>query len=188
MLYKNVNCHFSNVKTVFTVYPKLPNILINKFYSLNAVSYFWQLAYPESSGWWFELYLYSWYKSTIYWLWSCTDLLHLLVRSLLCIETGKHCCLRLSWHSEKPALLEDRTIALFKLERTIFDDVGVCLCVCWAESLAKLFSLMDQNSPERVAFVSRALKWSTGGSGKLGHPKLHQLLAVTLWKGNHLIP
>lgn len=59
----------------------------------------------------------------------------------------------------------------------------VRLCVYWAESLAKLFSLMDQNSPERVAFVSRALKWSTGGSGKLGHPKLHQLLAVTLWKG-----
>ncbi|KAG7246400.1 hypothetical protein CRUP_028871, partial [Coryphaenoides rupestris] len=41
---------------------------------------------------------------------------------------------------------------------------------------------MDPNSPERVAFVSRALKWSTGGSSKLGHPKLHQLLAVTLWK------
>lgn len=58
------------------------------------------------------------------------------------------------------------------------------VCICGAENLAKLFSLMDQNSPERVAFVSRALKWSTGGSGKLGHPKLHQLLAVTLWKGN----
>ncbi|XP_075383750.1 Golgi to ER traffic protein 4 homolog isoform X2 [Tenrec ecaudatus] len=50
------------------------------------------------------------------------------------------------------------------------------------ENLDKLFSLMDPNSPERVAFVSRALKWSGGGSGKLGHPKLHQLLAVTLWK------
>ncbi|XP_032315747.1 Golgi to ER traffic protein 4 homolog isoform X5 [Camelus ferus] len=50
------------------------------------------------------------------------------------------------------------------------------------ESLAKLFSLMDPNSPERVAFVSRALKWSSGGSGKLGHPRLHQLLALTLWK------
>ncbi|KAM4024669.1 Golgi to ER traffic protein 4 homolog [Anomaloglossus baeobatrachus] len=50
------------------------------------------------------------------------------------------------------------------------------------ENLAKLFNLMDPNSPERVAFVSRALKWSTGGSGKLGHPKLHQLLAITLWK------
>lgn len=53
-----------------------------------------------------------------------------------------------------------------------------------AEHLAKLFSRMDQNSPERAAFVSRALKWSTGGSSKLGHPKLHQLLALTLWKGN----
>lgn len=61
------------------------------------------------------------------------------------------------------------------------------LLVRGAESLAKLFSLMDQNSPERVAFVSRALKWSTGGSSKLGHPKLHQLLAVTLWKGNRPI-
>ncbi|XP_065098710.1 Golgi to ER traffic protein 4 homolog isoform X1 [Paramisgurnus dabryanus] len=50
------------------------------------------------------------------------------------------------------------------------------------EHLAKLFSLMDPNSPERVAFVSRAIKWSSGGSGKLGHPKLHQLLALTLWK------
>lgn len=41
---------------------------------------------------------------------------------------------------------------------------------------------MDPSSPERVAFVSRALKWSSGGSGKLGHPRLHQLLALTLWK------
>lgn len=57
------------------------------------------------------------------------------------------------------------------------------MSVLFAESLAKLFSLMDPNSPERVAFVSRALKWSSGGSGKLGHPRLHQLLALTLWKG-----
>ena len=57
------------------------------------------------------------------------------------------------------------------------------MCLSFAESLAKLFSLMDPNSPERVAFVSRALKWSSGGSGKLGHPRLHQLLALTLWKG-----
>lgn len=42
---------------------------------------------------------------------------------------------------------------------------------------------MDPNSPERVAFVSRALKWSSGGSGRLGHPRLHQLLALTLWRG-----
>ncbi|KAL8175413.1 UNVERIFIED_CONTAM: Golgi to ER traffic protein 4 [Gekko kuhli] len=55
-------------------------------------------------------------------------------------------------------------------------------CALSAQNLAKVFSLMDPNSPERVAFVSRALKWSSGGSGKLGHPKLHQLLAITLWK------
>lgn len=59
----------------------------------------------------------------------------------------------------------------------------VCTYVFSTEQLVKLFSMMDPKSPERVAFVSRALKWSTGGSGKLGHPKLHQLLAVTLWKG-----
>lgn len=62
------------------------------------------------------------------------------------------------------------------------------LIVSLAENLAKVFSLMDPNSPERVAFVSRALKWSSGGSGKLGHPRLHQLLALTLWKGKHRIP
>lgn len=58
----------------------------------------------------------------------------------------------------------------------------------FAENLAKVFSLMDPNSPERVAFVSRALKWSSGGSGKLGHPRLHQLLALTLWKGGYGVP
>lgn len=57
------------------------------------------------------------------------------------------------------------------------------LSLPFSENLAKLFSLMDPNSPERVAFVSRALKWSSGGSGRLGHPRLHQLLALTLWRG-----
>lgn len=65
--------------------------------------------------------------------------------------------------------------------------VRVCIRVV-LENLAKLFSLMDPNSPERVAFVSRALKWSSGGSGKLGHPRLHQLLALTLWKGRSGAP
>lgn len=57
------------------------------------------------------------------------------------------------------------------------------VCRAVPENLARLFGLMDPSSPERVAFVSRALKWSSGGSGKLGHPRLHQLLALTLWKG-----
>ncbi|XP_026874443.1 Golgi to ER traffic protein 4 homolog isoform X1 [Electrophorus electricus] len=62
-----------------------------------------------------------------------------------------------------------------KVEEDILESVSL-------ENLVKMFSLMDPNSPERVVFVSRALKWSTGGSGKLGHPRLHQLLAVILWK------
>lgn len=61
------------------------------------------------------------------------------------------------------------------------------LFVLFSENLAKLFSLMDPNSPERVAFVSRALKWSSGGSGRLGHPRLHQLLALTLWRGRSAV-
>ncbi|XP_048101488.1 LOW QUALITY PROTEIN: Golgi to ER traffic protein 4 homolog [Alosa alosa] len=64
--------------------------------------------------------------------------------------------------------------SLEKSEAEVEDDI--------LEHLVKLFSLMDPKSPERVAFVSRALKWSTGGPGKLGNPKLHQLLALTLWK------
>lgn len=71
---------------------------------------------------------------------------------------------------------------VFVEDHASLDDI-VCLFFFKSECLVKLFSLMDQNSPERVAFVSRALKWSTGGSGKLGHPRLHQLLALTLWKG-----
>lgn len=69
-----------------------------------------------------------------------------------------------------------------ELSSSVFPWIRVYVHVV-LENLAKLFSLMDPNSPERVAFVSRALKWSSGGSGKLGHPRLHQLLALTLWKG-----
>lgn len=74
-----------------------------------------------------------------------------------------------------------------ELSSSVFLWVRVCIHVV-LENLAKLFSLMDPNSPERVAFVSRALKWSSGGSGKLGHPRLHQLLALTLWKGRSGAP
>lgn len=73
--------------------------------------------------------------------------------------------------------------ALEAADHLIFLNAKYFSILLLLENLAKLFSLMDPNSPERVAFVSRALKWSSGGSGKLGHPKLHQLLAITLWKG-----
>uniref|UniRef100_A0AAQ5XR37 Golgi to ER traffic protein 4 homolog n=1 Tax=Amphiprion ocellaris TaxID=80972 RepID=A0AAQ5XR37_AMPOC len=82
-------------------------------------------------------------------------------------------------HAEARELMYNGALLFFS-----YNQVYAAL-VCFLKNhiiLAKLFGQMDQNSPERVAFVSRALKWSTGGSGKLGHPKLHQLLAVTLWK------
>lgn len=76
-----------------------------------------------------------------------------------------------------------RSSACLRTESCRLPALRVRVCCAVSENLAKLFSLMDPSSPERVAFVSRALKWSSGGSGKLGHPRLHQLLALTLWKG-----
>lgn len=46
-----------------------------------------------------------------------------------------------------------------------------------------LFSLVSHGSPERHQYLVRAVKWSCGDTYKLGHPRLHQLLAQTLWKG-----
>ncbi|XP_066868960.1 Golgi to ER traffic protein 4 homolog isoform X4 [Kogia breviceps] len=80
-------------------------------------------------------------------------------------------------HGQQNSAADLSMLVLESLEKAEVEVVEELL-----ESLAKLFSLMDPNSPERVAFVSRALKWSSGGSGKLGHPRLHQLLALTLWK------
>ncbi|XP_022419182.1 Golgi to ER traffic protein 4 homolog [Delphinapterus leucas] len=80
-------------------------------------------------------------------------------------------------HGQQNSAADLSMLVLESLEKAEVEVVEELL-----ESLAKLFSLMDPNSPERVAFVSRALKWSSGGSGKLGHPRLHQLLARTLWK------
>ncbi|XP_059754318.1 Golgi to ER traffic protein 4 homolog isoform X4 [Balaenoptera ricei] len=80
-------------------------------------------------------------------------------------------------HGQQNSAADLSMLVLESLEKAEAEVVDELL-----ESLAKLFSLMDPNSPERVAFVSRALKWSSGGSGKLGHPRLHQLLALTLWK------
>lgn len=82
-----------------------------------------------------------------------------------------------------PVLEMDFRDVLEAADNLIFLNAKCSSILLLLENLAKLFSLMDPNSPERVAFVSRALKWSSGGSGKLGHPKLHQLLAITLWKG-----
>lgn len=80
-------------------------------------------------------------------------------------------------HGQQNSAADLSMLVLESLEKAEVDVAEELL-----ENLATLFGLMDPNSPERVAFVSRALKWSSGGSGKLGHPRLHQLLALTLWK------
>lgn len=53
------------------------------------------------------------------------------------------------------------------------------------DKLGHLFSLMLPDSPERANFLSSALKWSgknSDSTNALGHPRLHQSVALTLWK------
>ncbi|XP_076366387.1 Golgi to ER traffic protein 4 homolog isoform X2 [Tachypleus tridentatus] len=52
------------------------------------------------------------------------------------------------------------------------------------DKLARLFSLMLPESPERFKFLTGALKWSSQGedSHRRGHPYLHQHIALILWK------
>lgn len=50
-----------------------------------------------------------------------------------------------------------------------------------------LFSLLSHGTPERHQYLVRAVKWSCGDTHKLGHPRLHQLLAQTLWKGERRV-
>lgn len=53
------------------------------------------------------------------------------------------------------------------------------------ENLGELYELIHPDGPERSTFVSSALKWSSGHfyEYRLGHPRLHQLVAQVLWKG-----
>ncbi|KAK7799765.1 hypothetical protein U0070_022631 [Myodes glareolus] len=39
--------------------------------------------------------------------------------------------------------------------------------------------VLESLEKEQVVLVARALKWSSGGSGKLGHPRFHQ--SLKLW-------
>lgn len=52
------------------------------------------------------------------------------------------------------------------------------------ENIAKLYGLISDKSPERTQFLAKALKWSMRGPIEYrgGHPKLHKLIAMTLWK------
>lgn len=55
------------------------------------------------------------------------------------------------------------------------------------EMLGQLYSLMEAESVERSSFLNAAIRWSTqqnnhGESYIRGHPRLHQLIALALWK------
>lgn len=52
------------------------------------------------------------------------------------------------------------------------------------EHLGRLYALLSPNSPERMSFLVRAIQWSGSEDGThlRGHPHLHRLVALTLWK------
>uniref|UniRef100_T1JH00 RRM domain-containing protein n=1 Tax=Strigamia maritima TaxID=126957 RepID=T1JH00_STRMM len=52
------------------------------------------------------------------------------------------------------------------------------------EKLVRLYKLMNPDSPERSNFIHSALKWSNKLAPEYisGHPKLHESIALILWK------
>lgn len=66
----------------------------------------------------------------------------------------------------------------------VFNESNVEVCDENMDKLGTLFSMMVPESPERTNFLTNALKWSNKSScsNTLGHPRLHQLVALTLWK------
>ncbi|XP_064478940.1 Golgi to ER traffic protein 4 homolog [Ornithodoros turicata] len=50
------------------------------------------------------------------------------------------------------------------------------------EHLGTLHALLNASSPERTAFLVKALEWSSDASHPRGHPLLHRFVALTLWK------
>ncbi|KAF8774179.1 Golgi to ER traffic protein 4 like protein [Argiope bruennichi] len=55
----------------------------------------------------------------------------------------------------------------------------------YIDKLGNLFAMMLPDSPERTNFLTTALKWSSKymvESIAFGHPRLHQSVALTLWK------
>lgn len=48
-----------------------------------------------------------------------------------------------------------------------------------------LLSILSPELPERENFLYSAVRWSSTPEHKLGHPKLHQMIAQVFWKGNN---
>lgn len=62
-------------------------------------------------------------------------------------------------------------------------------CFTSLDKLGNLFAMMIPETPERTNFLTTALKWSSkymSDSIAFGHPRLHQSVALTLWKGNFI--
>ncbi|XP_075231987.1 Golgi to ER traffic protein 4 homolog isoform X2 [Lycorma delicatula] len=70
---------------------------------------------------------------------------------------------------------------LVKSETTVSDEI--------ISVLSKLFSMINQDTPERETFLTNALRWSVMGSQeyKSGHPKLHQAFAQIFWKEKNYV-
>lgn len=49
--------------------------------------------------------------------------------------------------------------------------------------LSRLYQLIPLDNVDKPAYLATSLKWSNKEGGVIGHPRLHQHLAYTLWEG-----
>ncbi|KFM65552.1 Golgi to ER traffic protein 4-like protein, partial [Stegodyphus mimosarum] len=68
----------------------------------------------------------------------------------------------------------------------VLNESGAAVSDDNMDKLGNLFSMMLPDSPERTNFLTNALKWTSknidGYGNSFGHPRLHQSVALTLWK------
>lgn len=59
------------------------------------------------------------------------------------------------------------------------------MLILLTDRLVHLLEKMDPDCPERIAYISHAIKWSSSSdiSHKRGHPDLHQKFGVIFWHG-----
>ncbi len=99
-----------------------------------------------------------------------------------------------SRHSELSDLLYEGALSLFEHGEA---GSGVDLTKLYLESLragdldrgednfrrvARLYSHVPWDSPERDAVAAAAIRWSTPEGSQHGHPRLHQMFAHNLWR------
>lgn len=59
------------------------------------------------------------------------------------------------------------------------------MLILLTDRLVHLLEKMDPDCPERIAYISHSIKWSSSSdiSHKRGHPDLHQKFGVIFWHG-----